>query len=96
MVGSKRKTKSDCAEENESDNRRDQRKRNPKMRDDEEEIYLQLCIENFQLINDTTTGRGTPNVTKMRKEKENRAWENIAQEMNRRNNVSFQAKNDIH
>lgn len=96
MVGSKRKKKSDCGEENKSDDRSDQRKRNSRMRDDEEEIYLKLCIENFQAINDTTTGRGTPNATKIRKDKENLAWENIAREMNQRNNVSFQAKNDIH
>lgn len=63
-----------------------------RMKKEEEEVYLKLCVEHFEAINDTTTARGTPTSSsvKERKQKEKHAWEKITDIMNKRCDVRFQ------
>lgn len=84
----------DDIDSDESDGDDPKKSKTTRMKKEEEEVYLKLCVEHFEAINDTTTARGTPNSSsvKERKQKENHAWERISEIMNKRCNVSFQKK----
>lgn len=60
-----------------------------RMNSDQQELYLKLCVEHFEAINDTTTIRGMPSSLSVteRQERESLAWQNIAEDMNRRSGV---------
>lgn len=64
--------------------------RNARMKHEEEEIYLAMCVEHFDSINDTSTIRGIPGsaAVKEREKKERDAWDAITNQMNEKNNVS--------
>lgn len=64
--------------------------RNIRMSHADEEILLLTCVKYFDEINDTSTIRGIPGskVVKERQQREERAWQNITDEMNGKSAVS--------
>lgn len=59
-----------------------------RMRSDDQDGFIKLCVEYFDVINDTTTIRGTPNSSKLREKKFAEAWQKITASMNQATNVS--------
>lgn len=59
------------------------------MKSQEEEIFIQKCVEHFDEISDLSTIRGTPESTNTRKhrDKVKSAWESITKDMNELCNV---------
>lgn len=71
--------------EDQNDSESEDSRRNPRMNAEHEEMFVKLCVENFDEINDTSTIKGTPvsSNVKIRKKKMDDAWDKITLEMNR-------------
>lgn len=52
-----------------------------RMKSNDHDAFVKLCVENFHVINDTRTVRGTPNSSKTREKVIEEAWQKIAKTM---------------
>lgn len=92
MFGRRRKSvaqpQASAESEDDGDISNEKSARNKRMRDDEEEEFVAICVKYFDQINDKTTIRGNSAHKKSQDKTEN-AWASITTEMNQRYGVGF-------
>lgn len=64
----------------------------------DEEIFIRVIVEKFDIINDTSTARGTPGSSsvKERAKKINEGWAKICDEVNSLTGISDMANQMVH
>lgn len=60
-----------------------------RMKADTHDTFIKLCVDNFEIINDTSTAKGTPTSAKVKSEKVRKVWQKITSEMNKLTKVIF-------
>lgn len=91
MAPTRRKSTKQQVEDSEEEESNETQRRNARMKNQHEEIFIKTCVENFEKINDKSTFRGVPGTKsyKKRQAKIDETWENITSAMNKITKVSL-------